>query len=1226
MSTPFPDSPDFFDAAEFEKTWQQYESDVSFADGWRLFRKVVRHGGVSNELTRLEEEINHALPLMLTDAVTDWRKGVSKLLLKYESFLRKVGQLAFGIDGWRQRVLETRRSHRRSHDSVTSTSLFDVLLALGAIEKKYLTGEPTTEGTPHFAHEICLVYTHRNEEGHTAPELNMQTVFGLRRAVIFAYVYASCVQRALLEQRFERETVLETWRPYLDKVPERLSRLQRQGVVDLDIVEEEIPEAELVENLWDVPQMPGEIAKSEEQEVRRGTFEAMALQTERLLLLGEPGGGKTTTLVHWAVRKAKDLRDGNLDQPRIPLYIGLRSYSPVVRLKGMIAESLQPIASEAAEKLVQSFMQCEHALLLLDGLNEIGDNYREDALREIEELLESGVFAGHVVITGRMQPDHVLRRLKLPVFHIQRLSDRQITEFIQKRSKTGEDARQFLVRLKQTPAYWAWGRNPFILSMLAMVGGARGEGIPNNRAGLIESFLNKTLDRDLQKDSRQVPKQTKLHLLAELAYKTRADGKVAFPRAEGERILGDAAGAIGERLESRRDFVDEVVDNNLLAFNDDANELRFVHEVFQEYFAAKRIAGEADVLHQVSSEIITSEFWEESLSLLYDMLRSNGGSRAHELVKVLVRENLPLAARCAAAAGEEAGADRAVVNTAIETIHFETARDVDRKTTLLALFSLGDVEKSAQALCRWDDVAQRGYRKTVARAALQRVIREAVSRVRHPLEFSLAVVDWIFNHRRPLLACFAIPLFESVSADLADAADCRGPGSVVCRQVIRALVENNRATLALQWVRRLGDEDDAFLEGTIRHLVERAEFTGATRWMLAYRSRLPKLPEAIAQELIESNQWPAAANWAIDLGLSEVLADGRFVKNMLAYGKTDLALRVIHAFGFEQAFPPDAIIEKMYEQMQYDAVLRALEWYPGVSRFTALDILSLIPSSAFDADAILENEWREAAKQPFRATQERLITLAIRSGRMEQARRWAKQAGVSVCGVIRSSVNDLADAREIKRGVRLLRRILPDPDAESLILEWSKLSESFERESLLSAIETLASAIATAIRGRSPPLQNRNLRQVLNGLKGDRTSERLLQLMRKLSQLKLLTDAVWREFADRLDVRWLGPVPTITDLEDERKREIVSRWLEGKLWRAKIVMQGDDFGFASSSYFPENLFFSMNSIRGDEVVERGQWLLAAIAVRRNTRKSQWNFVVDGAFVLGPVEGQSSSRH
>jgi len=405
----------------------------------------------------------------------------------------------------------------------------------------------------------------------------------------------------------------------------------------------------------------------------------------RAVLLGEAGGGKTTTIWKLAAELVADAIEDR--KAPIPLLVRLGRWTEADQsLSDFIASQLGDLG-ESLDLLLRE----KRAALLLDGLNELPAGQRDVKYPQVQKLIEQRPALMAVVSCREL--DYTVD-LGFDRINITPLDPLQIREFIGRylgeekgealfwRLAGGAEAQTVwevwrragasfelfssaLEIPKENPNVYAaasgghdriWrgkargrhsltelARNPYMLLMLARVYADLGE-LPENRGELFRLFVETLLKRERVPDGEHAPLTEGLAKVAYVRQIRRADDKAgdaltAPPKEEvnailGERLLYLAGGA------------------GILSMGEQA---RFTHQLLQEYFAARHMDQEIGAGRLKASEIWPPEKWwertnwEEAAILLAD-LYSDDRSRVVEWV---AEANPEVAAMCAARGGTE---------------------------------------------------------------------------------------------------------------------------------------------------------------------------------------------------------------------------------------------------------------------------------------------------------------------------------------------------------------------------------------------------------------------------------------------------------------------------------------------------------------------------------------------------------------------------------------------
>ena len=254
---------------------------------------------------------------------------------------------------------------------------------------------------------------------------------------------------------------------------------------------------------------------------------------DRSVFLGAPGSGKTTLFRYLAFCLARHHADDKRDY-LVELPVGLRSGSPPVpvwvELRRLAAACKDQTPSAGDSCHVWDYLQAGlekrnlgasipalkaallhgHALVLLDGLDEVPDGQRAFIRQAIESFATGGFRASRMVVTCRVK-SYVPRGLQLKgfshIFTLAEFTPAQSQQFVQGwygecarkgyQGMTAEDAAKCspsLVRALDQPRLQEMGRNPMHLTAMACLHTARaGEPLPEESAKLFDLLVNTLL-------------------------------------------------------------------------------------------------------------------------------------------------------------------------------------------------------------------------------------------------------------------------------------------------------------------------------------------------------------------------------------------------------------------------------------------------------------------------------------------------------------------------------------------------------------------------------------------------------------------------------------------------------------------------------------------------------------------------------------------------------------
>lgn len=233
------------------------------------------------------------------------------------------------------------------------------------------------------------------------------------------------------------------------------------GAVLLELGKEYDPKA--VERPWDMvlymPERP-------DQSVPKGAkmLDILDQMSGSLLILGEPGSGKTFTLLELA-RDAIARAQADSTQP-IPVVFNLSSW----------AVKSQPLAEWLADelhsnyyvpkKLAQSWVKNDIFLLLLDGLDEVRADRRDACVEAINVFRREHGLVPLVVCSRNADYEALSDRLKLQgAIRLRPLSDEQVDQYL---AGAGLELRAVRATLQHDPVLREVSHFPLFLSVMAL--------------------------------------------------------------------------------------------------------------------------------------------------------------------------------------------------------------------------------------------------------------------------------------------------------------------------------------------------------------------------------------------------------------------------------------------------------------------------------------------------------------------------------------------------------------------------------------------------------------------------------------------------------------------------------------------------------------------------------------------------------------------------------------
>jgi WD40 repeat protein len=184
-----------------------------------------------------------------------------------------------------------------------------------------------------------------------------------------------------------------------------------------------------------------------------------------LLILGEPGSGKTMALLELA-RTTLAWAEDDPAQP-IPVVFNLSSWAEKRRgLTDWLVDELNA-KYQVPKEISRTWLEDDELLLLLDGLDEVSPSHRAACVSAINRFRQDHGFAGIIVCCRRRELEALPVRLNLQgAVCLQPLTSQQIDEYL---AGAGQKLSALRSALRQDTVLQELSRSPLMLSVMSLV-------------------------------------------------------------------------------------------------------------------------------------------------------------------------------------------------------------------------------------------------------------------------------------------------------------------------------------------------------------------------------------------------------------------------------------------------------------------------------------------------------------------------------------------------------------------------------------------------------------------------------------------------------------------------------------------------------------------------------------------------------------------------------------
>ncbi|MBD1884758.1 NACHT domain-containing protein [Microcoleus vaginatus] len=411
--------------------------------------------------------------------------------------------------------------------------------------------------------------------------------------------------------------------------------------------EQEIRSFESIQNLEEAYRKANK-RSFQQQDCQKQEGLKIANQKQYLMVLGQPGAGKSTFLRKIGLEALKG-KKGGFKPDRIPVFIELKSFtSSQIDIEKLIVEEFSICGFPSSEQFIAKALEQGKLLILLDGLDEVPTVNTNEVISKIQNFVDRYDKNSFIVSCRTAAYRNNFQRftdVKLADF-----DDTQIEQFIGNWFQSEVDKQvgtaQKCWELLQKPEYAAakeLAHTPLLLTFLCLTYD-RAQNFPNNRSVLYKSALRILLEewaaeKRILRDEIYQGLSTELEesLLSEIAYTGFDTDKLFFSQREVvEEIKTFLAGNLNapKHLDGEAVLKAIAVQQGILVERAE-NVYSFSHLTLQEYLTAQYIADN-NLIEQLVTGHLSDRRWREVFLLVAGLVRSKNG--ADDLLLLMEKE------------------------------------------------------------------------------------------------------------------------------------------------------------------------------------------------------------------------------------------------------------------------------------------------------------------------------------------------------------------------------------------------------------------------------------------------------------------------------------------------------------------------------------------------------------------------------------------------------------
>ena len=364
----------------------------------------------------------------------------------------------------------------------------------------------------------------------------------------------------------------------------------------------------------------------------------VANETQYLMVLGQPGAGKSTFLKKMGQEALKG-KKGEFQHKCIPVFIELKEFTTDdIDIKKAISKDFDICGFPDADKFLDKALEQGKLLILLDGLDEVPTNNQDKVIGQIQNFVDQHDQNRFICSCRTAVYRHNFRRFNDVV--MADFDDNQIQSFIYNwfqsdldyNAGTAERCWELLQK-DENKAAKELAQTPLLLTFLCLVYN-RSQDLPKNRAVLYKDALNILLkewaaEKRVRQDVLYQDFSIELEqiMLSEIAYTGFEADRLFF---SGREVVEQIKTFLARNLNAPRHLdgekiLDTIAKQQGVLVERATDVYSFSHLTLQEYLTAQYIADNNEI-EQLVNEHFTDKRWHEVFMLVAGLVRSRNGA------------------------------------------------------------------------------------------------------------------------------------------------------------------------------------------------------------------------------------------------------------------------------------------------------------------------------------------------------------------------------------------------------------------------------------------------------------------------------------------------------------------------------------------------------------------------------------------------------------------------
>lgn len=356
----------------------------------------------------------------------------------------------------------------------------------------------------------------------------------------------------------------------------------------------------------------------------------------RVFLRGAAGSGKTTAVLHLAQKMV----DSTVHDHIVPIYVSLRRYKsgplPTVR---EIANLVPGLTEGIDTGWALSVFMSGHALLIVDGIDEVGADRRDEVRDWLVDLVQRHPEAKYIVTSRTSVDENWLDDGSFVPFDILPLSDAGLRQFVQRwfaahsygvHNPLEEErrVRDVLRAIGSRPDLHTIAQSPLLCDLMCTMYSNSGV-LPATRVGILQQAIEVLVyRRDMARSIRpelEVHGGVQVLHLGRMALMALRRGRLWLSLPDARFAIETHNSYVGDANVSSSYVLSWLIErSSVLRQSKGGNSIDFVHRLFRDFLAAHYLASEFPSSSGWIGELIDhveDADWFDAISMMMALAR-----------------------------------------------------------------------------------------------------------------------------------------------------------------------------------------------------------------------------------------------------------------------------------------------------------------------------------------------------------------------------------------------------------------------------------------------------------------------------------------------------------------------------------------------------------------------------------------------------------------------------